>query len=75
MANVSVLKTKSTAQLGVLTGAETNTLHTYTEEERSALVEHINNVLLDDETLQGRIPIDPNNDDIFSSVQDGLILW
>lgn len=43
-------------------------------EERIGFTKVINDVLKDDESLAGRLPINPENDDIFSSMEDGIIL-
>jgi hypothetical protein len=48
--------------------------HSYLIEERIGFTKVINDVLKDDESLAGMIPINPENDDIFSSMEDGIIL-
>ena len=42
--------------------------HSYLIEERIGFTKVINDVLKDDESLAGMIPINPENDDIFSSM-------
>jgi hypothetical protein len=41
-----------------LGGAQENALHSYSEEEKIAFVEFINQQLADDAELQGVVPID-----------------
>jgi len=48
--------------------------HSFSEEEKASFVEHINSVLSDDPLCQGKLPINPDNNDIFSAVNDGLVL-
>ena len=48
--------------------------HSYLIEERIGFTKVINDVLKDDESLAGMIPINPENDDIFSSMEDDIIL-
>jgi hypothetical protein len=50
-------------------------IHAYTEEEKEAIVDHINMVLQDDPQLESYLPLNPNNDDIFVYIQDGVLLW
>ncbi len=50
-------------------------IHAYTEEEKAAIVDHINMVLKDDPQLDNLLPIDPEDDEIFSKVEDGVLLW
>ena len=46
----------------------------YLREEVSVLTRWINNSLADEPTMVGRIPIDPDNDDLFNTCSDGLVL-
>lgn len=43
-------------------------------EERIAFSEHLNNVLKDDKTLSRYIPLDPFSDDMYTKLDDGVIL-
>jgi len=49
-------------------------LHTYSTEEVFAFANHINNNLSHDEQLQYLLPIDPNSDDLFEKMKDGVLL-
>eukprot|EP01133_Synstelium_polycarpum_P004945 gene4945-5744_t len=59
-----------------LVRAETrdSVIHSYHDEEKQGLVEHLNFLLQDDQQLKSRIPIDPKSDLIFDSLKDGIIL-
>jgi plastin-1 len=46
----------------------------YAQEEVSGYVNHLNACLADDEDLKGIIPIDPDSDEFFKKLQDGLLL-
>jgi hypothetical protein len=48
--------------------------HTYLLEERSVFSRTINKVLHDDEELKDRLPIDPDSDDLFHVLSDGIVL-
>ena len=43
-------------------------------EERISFTKVINTALRDDESLKDIIPINPENDDIFHSMEDGILL-
>jgi len=47
---------------------------TYLLEEVSALARFINNTLKDEPALAERLPMDPDNDDLFNTCSDGLVL-
>ena len=49
-------------------------VHTYTEEEKEAFVEHINSTLGKDPDLKDYLPINVKNDDLFEKVKDGVLL-
>ncbi|GAM25475.1 hypothetical protein SAMD00019534_086500 [Acytostelium subglobosum LB1] len=49
-------------------------VHSYHDEEKQGLVEHLNFLLRDDQWLKSRIPINPKSDLIFDSLNDGIIL-
>ena len=46
-----------------------------TEEERFAFVNWINSALEKDADCKHVIPMDPNADDLFKAVGDGIVLW
>ncbi|XP_006639269.2 plastin-2 [Lepisosteus oculatus] len=50
------------------------TQHSYSEEEKYAFVNWINKALEKDPDCQHVLPMDPNSDDLFSAVGDGLVL-
>eukprot|EP00697_Spironema_sp_BW2_P011483 gnl/Spiro4/27185_TR13521_c0_g1_i2.p1 gnl/Spiro4/27185_TR13521_c0_g1~~gnl/Spiro4/27185_TR13521_c0_g1_i2.p1 ORF type:complete len:640 (+),score=193.86 gnl/Spiro4/27185_TR13521_c0_g1_i2:37-1920(+) len=56
----------------LITGA--HGLHMFVEEEKVAFVNHINETLAGDPLLASKLPINPQNRDIFASVRDGLLL-
>ena len=47
--------------------------HTFSEEEKCAFSEHVNNCLAGDPHLADRLPIDPESMDLFPACDDGLI--
>ena len=47
--------------------------HTFSEDEKAAFSEHINNCLKGDAHVQG-LPLDPNTMDLFGAVGDGILL-
>ena len=49
-------------------------LQTYTQEEISCYAKFINTYLQNDRVLKKKLPIDPYNDEIFSKLNDGIIL-
>lgn len=53
----------------------TGAAHSFSEEEKVSFVEHINSALQNNVLCQGKLPINENNNDLFSAVGDGLILW
>lgn len=54
---------------------ESNTYHTFHQEEKKAIVSRVNVLLRGDRDLLGIIPVDPDSMDIFECVQDGILLW
>lgn len=50
-------------------------LHSFSAEEVSGIVEYINELLRDDKDLKNILPVDPNSDDIFDAVKDGILTW
>jgi hypothetical protein len=51
------------------------TVHSYSQEEKMGIVEHINFLLKGDPQISHIIPINIHNEDIFKSVNDGVLLW
>jgi len=49
-------------------------VHSFSEEERTAFVEHINAVLGQDADMKKVLPINPNNNDLFDVVKKGVLL-
>ncbi|KYR00554.1 actin binding protein [Tieghemostelium lacteum] len=58
----------------VSTQSSHNVIHSYHDEEKQSLVEHLNFLLKDETLLKSKIPIDPKSDLIFDSLKDGIIL-
>mmetsp|Transcript_28944 Transcript_28944/g.57852 ORF Transcript_28944/g.57852 Transcript_28944/m.57852 type:complete len:620 (+) Transcript_28944:43-1902(+) len=48
--------------------------HSFSEDEKIAFTEHLNNCLGNDADCSERLPIDPMSMDLFSSVRDGVLL-
>lgn len=48
--------------------------HTYLLEEKSVFSRTINKLFKDDEDLKDRLPIDPESDDLFHVMSDGIVL-
>ena len=46
----------------------------YTHEEVSVLTRVFNNMLRNELDISNRIPMDPDNDDLFNTCSDGLVL-
>jgi len=44
------------------------------EEERSICARFVNKKCKDVELLQDRLPMDPNNEDLFTVMSDGMVL-
>ena len=51
------------------------TKHSYSDAERVAFADWINTALQDDQEAKAYLPIDPATQDIFTKIQDGIILW
>lgn len=49
--------------------------HSFHEEEKRAIVRHINSLLRNDPDLESLIPINPDSMDIFSYMKEGVLLW
>ncbi|EFA79541.1 actin binding protein [Heterostelium album PN500] len=48
--------------------------HSFSEEEKVSFAEHMNSVLSGDAVADARLPINPNNMDLFEKVKDGILL-
>ena len=51
-----------------------NGISSFMMAEVSTFANAINQILKDEPALQERLPIDPNSDDLFDAVSDGLLL-
>jgi len=49
--------------------------HTYSLEERRAFTNHINQMLEGANELSSILPLNPESDDIFNVLRDGVVLW
>jgi hypothetical protein len=64
----------TTAKITQVGGHSDATMHSFSDEEKVAFVDYINNALKKDKDIGSRLPI-PNTDmSLFSSVKDGLVL-
>jgi len=70
---MGTLTSRKLVSMGSFKG-ESNIVHTYHDEEKQSLVEHVNFLLKEDKLLKSRIPINPKSDIIFDSLKDGIIL-
>lgn len=48
--------------------------HSFSEEEKVSFVDHVNSSLTSNPLMAGRLPINPDNNDLFSAVKDGVLL-
>ncbi|CAM9771694.1 unnamed protein product, partial [Choristocarpus tenellus] len=48
--------------------------HSYSDDERMAFTEHINNCLIADKIVASKLPMDPLSEALFSECSDGLLL-
>ena len=51
-----------------------NGISSFMMAEVSTFARAINQILKDEPALKERLPIDPNNEDLFDTVSDGLVL-
>ncbi|KAJ0261636.1 Fimbrin-3 [Hirschfeldia incana] len=54
--------------------ANATTLHTINQSEKGSFVHHINRYLGDDPFLRQFLPLDPDSDDLYELVKDGVLL-
>uniref|UniRef100_A0A8C9ZD19 Lymphocyte cytosolic protein 1 (L-plastin) n=1 Tax=Sander lucioperca TaxID=283035 RepID=A0A8C9ZD19_SANLU len=55
------------------TSEQSGTQHSYSEEEKVAFVNWINKALEKDEDCKHVLPMDPNSDDLFTAMGDGIV--
>lgn len=75
-------KTKVSVTGQVVSSVESaaGTVHSYSPEEQKGIVEHINSALASDADLKAggfpfaHVPIDPDTDDFYTAIRDGIIL-
>ncbi|XP_078167481.1 fimbrin-2-like [Carex rostrata] len=65
---------KGSTTSAFLKAATTTLLHTISQSEKAAYVNHINNYLGEDDFLRKFLPIDPLTDDLFEISKDGVLL-
>lgn len=53
---------------------ESGFTHSYSNDEKEVFCKLINDILKADEELKEIIPIDPETDDLFHALEDGIIL-
>lgn len=76
-----ILRDKAADKSGVLKHsasflkANSITLHTINQSEKGSFVHHINRYLGDDPFLRQFLPLDPDSDDLYELVKDGVLLW
>lgn len=58
-----------------LKASTTTLLHTINQSEKASFVQHINRYLGDDPFLKQFLPIDPDSNDLYELVKDGVLLW
>lgn len=58
----------------VIEGNDPDAVHSFSESERRGYVDFINQDLADDPKLQNVLPVDPNTDDVFDVIADGVLL-
>lgn len=51
-----------------------NSVHAFSDAERSAFVRHINSKLAGNPHVSHLLPLNPDNNDIFGAVKDGILL-
>jgi len=62
---------KKVHQIG---GASDSTTHSFSEEEKVAFADYINNALKKDKDIGSRLPMNVNDMSLFTAIKDGLIL-
>lgn len=64
------LKKAGSVQIG---GGTASSAHTYSQEEKEAFVDHINDRLSGDPDLKGLVPVSPDGNDLFVKQKDGRL--
>ena len=54
---------------------KSSSIHAFSQAEKMAFVKHINASLAGQPELADRLPLDPESNDIFVAVTDGILLW
>lgn len=67
-------KKKLKGSVSFLKASTTTLLHVINESEKTSYVNHINNFLGEDIFLKNFLPLDPESNDIFNLVRDGVLL-
>lgn len=62
------------SKMNVVKGSRDDIRHTFSDAEKFNFVEHINAELRDDPHCKTLLPLDPNTNDVFSAVSDGVLL-
>ena len=52
-----------------------SSFHAFSQAEKTAFVKHINEALVGQRELSDKLPLDPESNDIFKAVTDGILLW
>lgn len=60
---------------GMSESSAEGTKHSYSDAERVAFADWMNTALKDDAEAKAYLPIDPSTQDIFTKIQDGILLW
>ncbi|KAH9306638.1 hypothetical protein KI387_011042, partial [Taxus chinensis] len=68
-------KVQSKLPSNFLKDSTTTLLHTISDSEKKAYIDHINTYLDGDSLLKKYLPIDSSTNDLFEFVKDGIILW
>jgi hypothetical protein len=58
-----------------LTSTDTTLVHSISDSEKKAYVDHINMYLDKDPVLQRVLPIDASTNQLFGIIKDGVLLW
>ncbi|CAM0878928.1 unnamed protein product [Alopecurus aequalis] len=67
-------KMKLKGSVSFLKASTTTLLHVINESEKTSYVNHINNFLGEDPFLKNFLPLDPESNDLFNLVRDGVLL-
>jgi hypothetical protein len=70
-----VLLKKDQEKVISIGGGTGETKHSFTEREKKAYVNYINETLSLDSDLQGSVPINVDNNDVFEVISKGILIW